>query len=136
MLLYYRYSGILSAYGLALADVVEEIQEPCAALYDGEELLINTALSLSHSLSLSPESSYSFLDDRIHSLTSQCVSKLVDQGFSTDSITTTAFLNLRYDKTDCALMCTAHHEDGGVAECNHGNFRAALTKRYTVVQNA
>ena len=31
----HRYSGILSAYGLALADVVHEAQEPCARQYGG-----------------------------------------------------------------------------------------------------
>ncbi len=31
----HRYSGILSAYGLALADVVHEAQEPCAREYGG-----------------------------------------------------------------------------------------------------
>ena len=31
----HRYSGILSAYGLALADVVQEAQEPCAKTYQG-----------------------------------------------------------------------------------------------------
>ena len=30
-----RYSGILSAYGLALADVVHEAQEPCSKIYEG-----------------------------------------------------------------------------------------------------
>ncbi len=30
-----RYSGILSAYGLALADIVHEAQEPCAKTYEG-----------------------------------------------------------------------------------------------------
>ena len=29
----FRYSGILSAYGLALADVVHEAQEPCSEIY-------------------------------------------------------------------------------------------------------
>ena len=33
-----RYSGILSAYGLALADVVHEVQEPCCKQYAGEDL--------------------------------------------------------------------------------------------------
>ena len=31
--LHYSYAGILSAYGLALADVVHEAQEPCAKVY-------------------------------------------------------------------------------------------------------
>ena len=29
-----RFAGILSAYGLALADVVHEAQEPCAREYN------------------------------------------------------------------------------------------------------
>jgi len=29
----HRFAGILSAYGLALADVVHEAQEPCARAY-------------------------------------------------------------------------------------------------------
>lgn len=29
-----RYAGILSAYGMALADVVYEAQEPCAHAYN------------------------------------------------------------------------------------------------------
>ena len=32
----HRYSGILSAYGLALADVVHEAQEPCERVYEGQ----------------------------------------------------------------------------------------------------
>ena len=30
----HKYAGILSAYGMALADVVEEAQEPSVATYD------------------------------------------------------------------------------------------------------
>lgn len=33
-LLFNRYAGILSAYGMALADVVHEEQEPCAKIYN------------------------------------------------------------------------------------------------------
>lgn len=38
----HRYSGILSAYGLALADVVHEAQEPCARVYEGRTTLGDT----------------------------------------------------------------------------------------------
>ena len=34
MIFYRSFAGILSAYGLALADVVHEAQEPCARVYD------------------------------------------------------------------------------------------------------
>jgi N-methylhydantoinase A/oxoprolinase/acetone carboxylase beta subunit len=30
----HKYAGILSAYGMALADVVHEAQEPCAKIYE------------------------------------------------------------------------------------------------------
>lgn len=30
----HKYAGILSAYGMACADVVHEVQEPCALTYD------------------------------------------------------------------------------------------------------
>jgi len=30
----HKYAGILSAYGMACADVVHEVQEPCALSYD------------------------------------------------------------------------------------------------------
>lgn len=33
MVLSPRYAGILSAYGMAQADVVHECQEPCAKVY-------------------------------------------------------------------------------------------------------
>ena len=40
-----RYSGILSAYGIALADVVHEAQEPSADTYDKGELLFSLIFS-------------------------------------------------------------------------------------------
>jgi 5-oxoprolinase (ATP-hydrolysing) len=30
----HKYAGILSAFGMACADVVHEVQEPCALTYD------------------------------------------------------------------------------------------------------
>lgn len=57
-----RYSGVLSAYGLALADVVEEVQEPCSLQYVA--------------------SSYSELDRRIEDLSQRCDQILRKQGFS------------------------------------------------------
>jgi 5-oxoprolinase (ATP-hydrolysing) len=38
MSIFFRYAGILSAYGMALADVVHETQEPSAVKYrEGEK---------------------------------------------------------------------------------------------------
>lgn len=57
-----RYSGVLSAYGLALADVVEEVQEPCSLQYNTH--------------------SYSELDCRIQQLSQRCHNTLHKRGFN------------------------------------------------------
>ncbi|KAI8974933.1 Hydantoinase B/oxoprolinase-domain-containing protein [Pilobolus umbonatus] len=79
----YRHSSILSAFGLALADVVHEVQEPCS-----ERLGQNDR----------------FVDERIKYLESQCQKELNRQGFKNHQIMKEVYLNLRYDGTDCALM--------------------------------
>ncbi len=56
-----RYAGILSAYGMALADVVHEAQEPCAAHYKTD--------------------AFHMIDARIDELSQQCVDELKQQGF-------------------------------------------------------
>ncbi|XP_063237134.1 5-oxoprolinase [Bacillus rossius redtenbacheri] len=105
----HKYAGILSAYGMALADVVHEAQEPCSKLYRPD--------------------SFSYLDERLGVLEGQCREQLGQQGFRPEQIETEAFLHLRYDGTDCALMCTAAPGSGEGAP-RHGDFRETFTKRY------
>ena len=57
----FRYAGILSAYGMALADVVHEAQEPCAWNYSPDNFVK--------------------VDERITVLTQQCIEELQRQGF-------------------------------------------------------
>uniref|UniRef100_A0A673XIX5 5-oxoprolinase, ATP-hydrolysing n=1 Tax=Salmo trutta TaxID=8032 RepID=A0A673XIX5_SALTR len=106
----HKYSGVLSAYGLALADVVEEVQEPCSLQYNPR--------------------SFSELDHRVEQLTQRCTETLRDRCFSSSQITTEVFLHLRYEKTDCALMVTATGYPGNSRSCKSGDFRSAFTKRY------
>lgn len=80
----HKHSAILSAYGLSLANVVQEEQEPCVLLLNKTNL--NT------------------LTSSIESLKERCVTKLFDQGFENNDITVDIFLNLRYEGTDTALM--------------------------------
>lgn len=80
----HKYAGILSAYGMALADVVHEAQEPCGLEFG--------------------EVNASTLADRLRFLSQQCVEKLKSQGFTFDQMELEPFLHLRYDGTDCALM--------------------------------
>ncbi|KAG0216491.1 hypothetical protein BGX28_000005 [Mortierella sp. GBA30] len=80
----HKYASVLSAYGLSLADVVYEAQEPSS------ETLSDKSLPL--------------LKERISSLVSQCHLELGKQGFEQDRIECEIYLNLRYNGTDCALM--------------------------------
>uniref|UniRef100_A0A6Q2XRM8 5-oxoprolinase, ATP-hydrolysing n=1 Tax=Esox lucius TaxID=8010 RepID=A0A6Q2XRM8_ESOLU len=106
----HKYSGVLSAYGLALADVVEEVQEPCSLQYC--------------------PGSFSELDRRVEQLTQRCTETLRGRGFSGSDITTEVFLHLRYQKTDCALMVTAAGYPGNSQSCRSGDFCSAFTERY------
>lgn len=82
--LIHKFCGILSAYGMGLADVIEEAQEPYSAVYGPESVL---------------EASR-----REAVLLKQVKQKLLDQGFGESNITTETYLNLRYEGTDTAIM--------------------------------
>ncbi|KAF5797773.1 putative 5-oxoprolinase (ATP-hydrolyzing) [Helianthus annuus] len=89
--LVHRFCGILSAYGMGLADVIEEAQEPFSATYSPESVL---------------EAS------RRETLLMKSVKqKLIKQGFNESSITTESYLNLRYEGTDTAIMVKGSEND-------------------------
>ncbi|EEU34186.1 uncharacterized protein NECHADRAFT_72144 [Fusarium vanettenii 77-13-4] len=78
------YSSILSAYGMALADVVVENQEPAAITFSKEVV---------------PE-----VKGRLESLSSQGAKGLESQGFDAKSTEHEYFLNMRYKGSDTSLM--------------------------------
>ncbi|RKO87012.1 5-oxoprolinase-like protein, partial [Blyttiomyces helicus] len=86
-ILIHRYSSVLSAVGLSLADVVHEEQEPSA--------VVLASAVLPH------------IQARSQELTSRCVAVLTRQGFTAESITCEVHLNLRYQGTDTAIMTLA-----------------------------
>ena len=79
----HKYSSVLSAYGLALAEVVKESQEPVSANY------------------LSSQSS---LQTRFGDITASNASDLADQGFKADQVHHEKYLNMRYEGSDTSLM--------------------------------
>ncbi|CAF0887500.1 unnamed protein product [Adineta ricciae] len=85
-----RFAGVLSALGLALADVVHEMQEPCGKTIDSN--------------------SWSNITDRLKHLSNCGIEELGKQGHDRKSIVIEKFLNLRYEGTDCALMCTSSED--------------------------
>ena len=46
-------------------------------------------------------------------------------------ISTTSFLNLRYEGTDCALMVTPFEAADTKVRYRHGNFKEAFTQRFS-----
>lgn len=111
--LIHKYSGILSAYGMALADVVHEAQKPCGLVFGAENF----------------ESIVKLLDE----LSQNCVDQLKTQGFDDSDIVLEPYLHLRYNGTDCALMISPEKEVDGrhdYLSSKYGNFLSSFIKRY------
>ncbi|KAJ5990880.1 hypothetical protein N7522_011087 [Penicillium canescens] len=83
-ILIHRHSSVLSAYGMALADVVDENQEPESKVWGNE---------IRHELEL-----------RIQELKKRSAHRLENQGFDEHSIVFEEYLNMRYRGTESALM--------------------------------
>ncbi|KAJ7223032.1 Hydantoinase/oxoprolinase-domain-containing protein [Mycena pura] len=105
-ILIHRYSSILSAYGLALADRAYELQEPSSTFYSS-----NTRQSLIA---------------RLDKLTADVQRELGRQGFEPGRISVERMLNMRFDGTDTALMVLPTPSDGDGEE----DFEAAFMRVY------
>ncbi|KAK9459642.1 Hydantoinase B/oxoprolinase-domain-containing protein [Lipomyces oligophaga] len=90
-ILIHRYSSVLSAYGMALADVVHEVQEPS-------------------SITFSPSTEEVFIK-RFDILKATSEKTLLGQGFSSENITFELYLNMRYQGTESALMIIKPNDD-------------------------
>ena len=97
----HRFSGILSAYGIGLANVVAERQQPAAVIYN-------------------PKACQPLLE-RLATLQADAEKELTDQGFGEDQISAVRYLNMRYHGTDTALM---------IPEPADGEFEAAFKATY------
>lgn len=97
----HRFAGILSAYGLSLADTVSERQQAASYRYDREML---------HEIRV-----------RFRRLQREAEQELLDQGVFPGAIESTFLLNLRYQGTDTALM---------IEEPADGDFEAAFRSAY------
>lgn len=80
----HKFSSVLSAYGMALADVAVDVTEPSSRLYSTESLA-----------ELAP---------RINGLKAQALEQLLAQGIPAKAITMEVFLNMRYVGSDTSLM--------------------------------
>ncbi|KAI9836862.1 MAG: hypothetical protein M1819_001027 [Sarea resinae] len=85
-ILVHRYSSVLSAYGMALADVVDERQVPESKIWSGDA------------------SAKEELKAKMEELKEKSTATLRDQGFPDDKIVFEEYLNMRYRGTESALM--------------------------------
>ncbi|KAI5481244.1 5-oxoprolinase [Pseudohyphozyma bogoriensis] len=92
--LIHRYSSVLSAYGMALAERVFEKQEPASSTW-GEK------------------GAEEGLKKRLEELGGKVKKELQKQGFKDEEIEIHPFLNMRYNGTDTALM--VHQPEEGFA---------------------
>ncbi|KAM0426105.1 hypothetical protein ACHAPT_008736 [Fusarium lateritium] len=96
----HKYSSILSAYGLALAEIVQEAQEPMAAQYAGAETTI---------------------DRKLQGLMDRSTEQLRAQGFTEGQLRHDIFLNMRYEGSDTSLM---------ILKPEDGDFASAFVERH------
>ena len=86
----HRYGGVLSAYGLSMADAVQEQQEPAAEVYETASGELNADTTTR--------------DSRIQHLATKAKQALIDQGYDKNAIIIEKYLNIRYEGTDNAIM--------------------------------
>lgn len=97
----HRYSSILSAYGMALADVVHEEQEPASGAIE-ETAMIS-------------------IGKRIEAMKAKVTDELTSDGIAEDLIDHEVYLNLRYQGTDNLLM---------ILQPEDGDFKSAFIKEH------
>jgi 5-oxoprolinase (ATP-hydrolysing) len=87
----HKYSSLLSAYGMALADVVTEVQEPTASEWTKEtkETLVRD----------------------LESLAKRAKEELLSQGFKENRLSQEVYLHMRYKGSDSALMVLKPEND-------------------------
>lgn len=92
-ILVHRYSSVLSAYGMALADVVDENQVPESQVWDSKSETLEK------------------LKSKMEDLKKSSTKRLEDQGFNDSSIVFEEYLNMRYRGTESALMIVKPSEE-------------------------
>ncbi|KAL3424377.1 hydantoinase B/oxoprolinase [Phlyctema vagabunda] len=97
-ILVHRYSSVLSAYGMALADVVDERQEPESKVWVDSGDVRDS------------------LKKKVDELRAKSKEALKDQGFEDDSIVFEEYLNMRYRGTESALMVVKPEKEEVEAE--------------------
>lgn len=117
--LLHKYSSVLSAYGMALADTVQEDRVPYSGVLSAETLKAIQPL--------------------FDSLREKTVQALYSMDPTVQHIDTHYFLNLRYDGSDTSLMVERNAEDGSFAPAfiqqHHREFGFTPTARDILIDD-
>lgn len=114
----HRFGGILSAYGIGLADTVVEKQQPAAEILNDKSLPV--------------------LQEKLVHLQRETVQDLCNQGLNPNDIESHQYLNLRYQGTDTAMMVQCPEDDdfaGLFQRLYHREFGFELTGRDILVDD-
>ena len=118
-ILIHRYSSVLSAYGMALADVVHEVQEPSSAVFSSK--------------------TEKELQKRVEELQKKASEELKKEGFDDESIRHELYLNMRYQGTDTSLMMIKPDKDWDFGKAfvdrHHQEFGFTLPDRDILVDD-
>ncbi|KAK4152553.1 putative oxysterol binding protein [Chaetomidium leptoderma] len=111
-ILIHRYSSVLSAYGMALADVVDERQEPDSTVWTDKSEVVDQ------------------LKKKVEGLKGKSRQALQEQGFEDSNIVVEEYLNMRYRGTESALMIVKPADGGwdfGNAFVEHHRYEFGFT---------
>ncbi|TLD04193.1 hypotheticalsprotein, partial [Venturia nashicola] len=100
-ILVHRYSSVLSAYGMALADVVDERQEPESKVWSDDA-----------------QETRKYLQGKMDDLKQKSAATLREQGFEEGQLQFEEYLNMRYRGTESALMILRPTSEESKAEYN------------------
>lgn len=99
----HKYSSILSAYGMALADVVNEVQQPAADVFN--------------------DTTQDMFKSKLEALVQQSTADLESQGFSGKDIHHELYLNMRHAGTSTSFM---------ILKGEDWNFASEFEKRHQI----
>ena len=118
-ILIHRYSSLLSAHGMALADVVHEVQEPSSDIFSKQV--------------------QNKVTQKLEKMQSVASKVLEGQGFSEELISFEVYLNMRYQGTDTSLMIIKPKDDWDFGkkfiEDHENEFGFTLPEREIVVDD-
>ncbi|RFU32335.1 hypothetical protein B7463_g3957, partial [Scytalidium lignicola] len=103
--LIHKYSSVLSAYGMSLADVVHEERSPSALVYSEEDTAIYA--------------------EKLDSLQSKATQQLLRQGIPKSRVFSERYLNMRFTGSDMSLMIQQNSKIGFLSA-----FKAAHQKQF------